>query len=104
MQPGSLRTLEFNRVVEALATFALTPLGRVRLTKLTPSTEAGKGAELLASTSETARYLSVNPMLPLRATADLPRLLESLAIEGRALEPLRLLALSDFLDSVDEAR
>jgi DNA mismatch repair protein MutS2 len=104
MQPGSLRTLEFNRVVEALATFALTPLGRVRLTKLTPSTEAAKVAELLASTSETARYLSVNPMLPLRATADLPRLLESLAIEGRALEPLRLLALSDFLDSVDEAR
>jgi DNA mismatch repair protein MutS2 len=31
-------------------------------------------------------------------------LLSALALAGRALEPLRLIALSDFLDSVDEAR
>jgi DNA mismatch repair protein MutS2 len=104
MQAGSLRALEFNRVVEALATLALTPLGRVRLAKLTPSTDGAQVAELLAGTSETSRYLSAHPMFPLRATPDLPRLLDALAIEGRALEPLRLLALADFLDSVDEAR
>ena len=104
MQPGALRALEFERVIEALESFALTPMGRAGLGQLAPSTDPQRVAELLAATTETARYLAFNALFPLRASSDLPQILDALAVERRALEPLRLLALADFLDSVDDAR
>ena len=104
MQPGALRALEFDRVVEAVASLALTPMGGARLDRLEPSTDAQAVAESLAATTETSRYLASNALFPLRAADELPKIFHALAVEGRALEPLRLLALADFLDSVDEAR
>jgi DNA mismatch repair protein MutS2 len=104
MQPGALRALEFDRVVEAVRGVALTPMGAERLARLTPSTDASKVAQWLAATSETMRYLGSNGALPLRASADLPETLGALAVEGRPLEALRLLALASFLDGVDESR
>ena len=84
--------------------FALTPMGEERLGRLALSSEPSKVADLLTSTSQTRRYLSSNPLFPLRASTDLPQTLEALAVQGRMLEPLRLLTLADFLDSIDEAR
>ncbi len=104
MQPGALRALEFDRIVEAVRGFGLTPMGEERLARLAPSSDAARVAHLLAGTTETVRYLAANPLFPLRAGSDLPRVLAALAVEGRALEPARLLALAAFLDSVDEAR
>jgi len=104
MQPGALRALEFERIVEAVRTFALTPTGDEGLGRLAPSTDPQQVAELLAATTETARYLASNALFPLRASDDLPQILTALAVEGRALEPLRLLGLADFLDSIDETR
>jgi DNA mismatch repair protein MutS2 len=104
MQPGALRALEFDRIVEAVTHFALTPMGADQVGRLTPSSDPARVAQLLAATSETARFLNANGELPLRAPSDLPQILISLAVEGRPLEALRLLALATFLDSVDEAR
>jgi DNA mismatch repair protein MutS2 len=104
MQPSALRALEFDQIVKAVKGFALTPMGAERLGALEPSTEAQKVAQLLAATSETARFVTAHGLFPLRASSDLPETLAALAVEGRALEPLRLLALSAFLDSVDESR
>src|SRR5437016_2707678 len=104
MQPGALRALEFDRIVEVVCSFALTPMGYERLAALRPFTDPHRVAHLQAETTETARYLASNGVFPLRATSDLPRILEALAVEGRALEPLRLLVLATFLDSVDETR
>jgi DNA mismatch repair protein MutS2 len=104
MQPSALRALEFDRIVEAVRDFALTPMGAERLGHLQPSTDARTVAELLAATSETTRYLAAHGVFPLRASSELPLILMALAVEGRALEALRLLALVTFLDSVDEAR
>jgi DNA mismatch repair protein MutS2 len=104
MQPSALRALEFDQIVKAVKSFALTPMGAERLGALEPSTEAQKVAQLLAATSETARFIATHGLFPLRASSDLPETLAALAVEGRALEPLRLLALSAFLDSVDESR
>src|SRR5260221_1363066 len=104
MQPGALRALEFDRVVEAVRGFALTPMGAERLARLTPSTDASKVAQWLAATSETMRYLGSNGALPLRASADLPETLGALAVEGRRLEALGLLGFAAFLDGVDDSR
>src|SRR5882672_7837866 len=104
MRPGALRALEFDRIVEAVKSFALTPVGAERLARLQPSTDPPQVAQLLAATSETARYIAAQGVFPLRASSDLPQTLAALAVEGRALEALRLLALAEFLDSIDESR
>jgi DNA mismatch repair protein MutS2 len=104
MQPSALRALEFDRIVEAVTSFALTPMGAERLAKLEPSTDAHVVARLLAGTSETARFVTALGGLPLRAAADLPQTLAALTVEGRPLEALRLLSLVSFLESVDETR
>jgi DNA mismatch repair protein MutS2 len=104
MQPAALRALEFDRIVEAVTSLALTPMGAERLAKIRPSTDAQKVAQLLAATSETTRYISAHGLFPLRAARDLPQTLGALAVEARALEALRLLALASFLESVDESR
>jgi DNA mismatch repair protein MutS2 len=104
MQSGALRALEFDRVVEAVRTFALTPMGSERLERLAPSVDPRTVADLLAHTTEATRYLGANGALPLRAASDLPEIIGALAVEGRPLEPLRLLSLASFLESIDETR
>src|SRR4029077_10947342 len=104
MHPGALRALEFDRIVEAVKGFALTPMGAERLAGLQPSTDPRQVAQLLAATTETARFIAAHGVFPLRASSDLPQTLAALAVEGRALEALRLLALATFLDSIDESR
>jgi len=104
MQPGALRSLEFERIVEAVRGYALTPMGDSRLAALAPSTDPQVVARLLAATSETTKYLAANGLFAIRAPGELPEILDLLGVEGRALEPLHLLTLVAFLESVDEAR
>jgi DNA mismatch repair protein MutS2 len=104
MQPSALRALEFDRIVEAVKGFALTPMGAERLARLRPSTDARQVAQWLAATSETTRYLAAHGLFPLRASSELPQILAALAVDGRALEAPRLLALAAFLDSIDESK
>src|SRR6478672_12301058 len=103
MQPAALRALEFDRVVEMVRGYAMTPMGTERLARLAPSGDPQKVAQLLAATTETAKYLAANGLFPLRSAADMPQILAALAVEGRALEAPRLIALATFLASVDDA-
>src|ERR1043166_9671186 len=103
MQPAVLRPLEFDRVVEMVRGFAMTPMGDERLSRLLPSGEPQKVAQLLAATTETAKYLAANCLLPLRSAAEMPQIVAALAVEGRAIEASRLLALATLLGSVDDA-
>src|SRR5204863_7596905 len=84
--------------------FALTPMGAERLSRLRPSTDPQQVAQWQAATTETIRFVAAHGVFPLRASSELPQILAALAVEGRALEALRLLALATFLDSVDESR
>lgn len=104
MQTATLRTLEFDRIVQSVRGFALTPMGDERLAGLTPSIDARTVARLLAATTQATHYIAKHGVFPLRASADLPGSLGSLAVEGRALEGPRLLSLATFFDSVDETR
>jgi DNA mismatch repair protein MutS2 len=104
MQSAVLRALEFDRIVEMVRGFTMTPMGDERLGHLAPSSDPQQVARWLAATTETTKYLAANNLFPLRASAELPQTLAALAVEGRALEPGRLLSLAAFLDSVDEAK
>ena len=101
MQSGAFKALEFDRIVEAVRRRAQTPPGSDRLARLHPLTEAGAVVSALATTAETARFLSGTGEIGLRAPAELEAILAALSIEGRALEPLHLIGLSTFLASVD---
>jgi DNA mismatch repair protein MutS2 len=102
MQSAALRALEFDRVIEMVREFAMTPMGDERLARLSPSGDSQKVAQLLAATTETAKYLGANGLFPLRAAGEMPQILAALAVEGRAVEAKRLLALATFLGSVEE--
>jgi DNA mismatch repair protein MutS2 len=104
MHPAVLRALEFDRIVEAVRGFATTPMGDERLARLQPSPDPQKVAQLLAATTEAVTFITRQGLLPLNAAAGLPRVLSALAVEGRALEPIQLLELSAFLESMEETR
>jgi DNA mismatch repair protein MutS2 len=79
-------------------------MGAERLSRLTPSIDPQQVAQWQAATTETVRFVAAHGLFPLRASSDLPQILSALGVEGRALESLRLLALTTFLDSIDESR
>jgi len=101
MHSGALKALEFDRIVAAVVRLAQTPPGAERLAKLQPQHDPGAVASALATTAETARFLSGTGEIALRAPSDLDVILDGLAVEGRPLEPLQLLALSTFLASIE---
>ena len=100
MNAGALRALEFERIVEAVGRFALTPAGAARIPSLEPRTNPAEVEASLAATSETARFLG-DAEINLRAASDLESTLAALALDGQPLEPLQLLSLVTFLASVE---
>src|SRR5688572_526954 len=100
MNPGALRALEFDRIVEAVGRFALTPAGGTRLADLHPHVDAFHVRRALDATAETVSFLT-DAQIGLQAPAELDVALPSLAVEGRGLEPLQLLGLGAFLTSVE---
>jgi DNA mismatch repair protein MutS2 len=100
MHAGALRALEFDRIVEAVCRYALTPHGLRRLAALEPGTDPSAVADGLSATAETVRFLADN-QIALQAGPDLETIIDSIGVEGRALEALHLVALGAFLSSVE---
>ena len=100
MQTSALRALEWDQIVDVVRGYALTPLGAARLADLEPQSDPARAAQLLAATAEGVKYLDAHPGFSLNAPGDLDSLLSQLAVEGRALDALRLLAFAEFLDSL----
>ena len=98
------RTLEFDRIVDAITSLALTPLGSASLSELEPSSDPKVVVAAQAATTETVKFLERHPLFPLRAGEALPEALAALDVQGRPLEPLQLRMVADFVDSVDQAR
>jgi len=104
MHPGALKALEFDRVVAAVRRLARTPLGEARLNDLAPLTDPRRVEQALAGTTEAAAYLAANGGFALTAPSGLQAALGALPIEGRALEAAALLALAEFLLSMEQTR
>src|SRR3954470_23683986 len=100
MHAGALRALEFDRIVEAVCRYALTPQGLQRLAALRPDVDPQHVASLLSATTETVRFLADNH-IALQATAELESIVDAVAVEGSALDSMHLLALASFLSSVE---
>src|SRR4051794_5065334 len=101
MQPGTLKTLEFDRIVLAVERLAQTPFGAARLAHLEPSIDAADVSSALATTAEAVRFLSGAGDIALRGRGDLGATVDGLPFEGRGPEPLGLLTLATFLASVE---
>ena len=86
MQPSALRALEFDRIAEAVTSFALTPMGAERLAGLRPPTDPQQVAQWQPATTETGRFVTAHGVFPLRATSDLPQLREPLGAHRRQRE------------------
>ena len=101
MHAGALRALEFDRIVDVIRGFAQTPRGEVRLAAaLQPRDDEGAVRRALAATSETTRFLAVG-QIAVQAPPEMETVLGGLLVEGRPLEPLQLIALANFLASVE---
>jgi DNA mismatch repair protein MutS2 len=82
----------------------MTTAGAARWAELHPMTDASRVIAAQKSTSEGTRFLADHPGFPLRAPSDLHEIIEALGVEGRPLEPLRLIALADYLESIEHSR
>ncbi len=100
MHAGTLRALEFDRIIDVVRGYAQTPMGAARLAGLAPRVESDGVARSLAATSEMTRFLADN-QVALQALADFREVLGVLAVDGPPLEPAHLLALASFCSSVD---
>src|SRR5687768_12513934 len=104
MHAGALRALEFDRIVTVVTGLAVTSTGRARLADLHPLIDAAGVGAAQRATTEGTRFLADHPGFPLRAPADLEHILTALGVDGRALEPLRLFGLADYLESIEQTR
>ncbi|HEY1307243.1 MAG TPA: endonuclease MutS2 [Vicinamibacterales bacterium] len=104
MQSGALRPLEFDRIRSVVSGLAVTSLGRDRLADMEPQSNASAVIAAQRSTTEAVRFLTDHPGFPLRAPIDLDQTIDALGVEGRPLEPLRLLGLADYLESIELTR
>ena len=104
MNEGALRALEFDRIVSVVTGLAVTTLGRDRLDDLHPLTTTAEVLAAQRATTEGTRFLADYPGFPLRAPSDLGEIIDALGVEGRGLEPMRLLGLSGYLESIELSR
>jgi DNA mismatch repair protein MutS2 len=104
MNASALRALEFDRIVSAVTDLAVTPTGSARLAELHPATNAAEVVAAQRATTEGRRFLADHSGFPLRAPSDLDEIIDALGVEGRGLEPMRLLGLSGYLESIEQSR
>ena len=104
MNASALKALEFDRIVSVVTGLAVTTLGRDRLADLHPLTTTAEVLAAQRATTEGTRFLADSPGFPLRAPSDLGEIIDALGVEGRGLEPMRLLGLSGYLESIEQSR
>ena len=102
MQLFALRALEFDRIREALAREAATSLGRARAAELEPAVNVEDVRVSLDRTGEAVAFSRHGGSLALSAPEDLDLVLAGLEIEHQPLDPMALLGLARFLESLEQ--
>ena len=104
IRDATLKALEFPRIIEVISSLSVTPAGAARLAALGPETDEHRVRTAQQATSEGVAFLDDHPGFPLRAPEGVESGVEALALAGAILEPLQLLALAAFLESVAATR
>ena len=99
MHAAVLRALEFDRIREALAREASTPLGRHRALELVPASTIEDVRHRLDLTCEAVTFEKSSGSLAIDAPDDLADVLSHLEIADEPLAPLELLGVARFLSS-----
>ena len=104
MHAGALRALEFDRIVSVVAGLAVTPTGRDRLAELHPMTDAARSSPRSGDDARARGSSPITRAFRCARRRTSRRSSTALGVEGRALEPLRLLGLADYLESIEQSR
>ena len=96
MKERTLRVLEFTKILDMLASFAVTDMGREACEKLTPLSDLAQVNEALEETEEAQVILTYLGDSPLIGFPDVRPYL-TLAAKGAALNPKALLSVAECL-------
>ena len=103
MKERTLRVLEFIKILDMLASFAVTDMGREACEKLTPLSDLAQVNEALEETEEAQVILTYLGDSPLIGFPDVRPYL-TLAAKGAALNPKALLSVAECLRASRAAR
>ena len=104
MDDRTIKTLEFEALVNLLARHVQTPLGRKRVTALAPSIDRSNINSELDRTTECANYLSTGGAFGLSDLVDPEDSLAELQVEGTSLDPQQVLALQHLVGAGMDVR
>jgi DNA mismatch repair protein MutS2 len=104
MDDRTIKTLEFESLVNLLARHVQTPLGRKRVTALAPSIDRASINSELDRTTECANYLSTGGAFGLSDLVDPEDSLAELQVEGTSLDPQQVLALQHLVSAGMDVR
>ncbi len=102
MNAKSLRTLEFNKIKDMLASYALTPLGEARCLDLLPSSKLQEVERRQLETEEALRVLTYrgdHPLIPFKDVSNQV----SLSEKGATLSPRGLIDIAESLRAANAA-
>ncbi len=103
MKERALRVLEFTKILDMLASYAVTDMGREACTALTPLSDLAQVNEALDETEEAQVILTYLGESPLIGFPDVRSYL-TLAAKGAALNPKFLLNIAECLRAARAAR
>ncbi|MDH3422433.1 MAG: endonuclease MutS2, partial [Gemmatimonadota bacterium] len=104
MSGHALEVLEFERVLERVAHYASSDLGRLSVRALRPGIDRDEIVRELARVSATARFLEEHPDWALGSVPDVREALKRLAVEGAVLEPVELYRFGEVLSTSQSLR
>jgi DNA mismatch repair protein MutS2 len=97
---GTCSVLEFDKVKNIVAGFALSPLGSALAQSLAPMCDSEYIELLLEQVSEVKILLQFDDPFPLAAFEDINPILKTCSIEGTVLDPSEILAVHRVLETV----
>ena len=103
MDGKTLNTLEYHRILEALAEMCHFYPARERALTLSPSTDLDEVNRLQAETEEAVALLTLHPGTTIGGARDLRQIVQD-AVKGMVLEPTNLLEVKDTLVSARNLR
>jgi DNA mismatch repair protein MutS2 len=98
MREKTLKTLEFNKIIDKLASFATSKLGKEKVEKLLPAQDINKIKYMLKETDDGLCYIFRRGNPPLGGIRDIERSIKRVEM-GAVLTPRELLNIGDVLRS-----